>query len=143
MIKNYSLLLKGLFFIVLSYFIYKTLHPYIFKSVKDSNAVFFISAKDLSNQFNKNEQKSNLKYNNKIITVYGTIEKISLLNNRQTIILTGNSKTSVICDLDDNELVKINALKKKQQLYIKGICKGYLKDIILLNCFVDTKNNYE
>lgn len=143
MIKNYSLLLKSIFFIFLSFFIYKALYPHFFRNVKNSNAVFFISAKDLVKQFNNNEQKSNLKYNNKIITIYGTVEKVSFLNNRKTIILTGNSKTSIICDLDDNELIQLNTLKKNQQLYIKGICKGYLKDVILLNSFIDTKDNYE
>lgn len=139
MIKNYSLLLKSLFFIVLSYFIYKSVHPYIFKSVKDSNAIFFVSSKDLANQFNNNEEKSNSKYNNKIITVHGKVKKTSLLNNRKTIILNGTTKTSIICDLDDHELANLNKFKKNQTLYIKGICKGSLKDVILLNCFIDTK----
>lgn len=143
MIKNYSLLLKGIFFIILSYFFYKVLHYNFFKSVKESSPTFFISAKDLSNQFSTNEQETDLKYSNKIIKIYGTVKSVSHLNNRKTIILTGNFKTGVICDLDDNANIKIDTLKKNQQLYIKGICKGYLKDVILLNCFVDTKNNHE
>jgi len=100
---------------------------------------FSISAENVVSQFHNNEIEATEKYSNTVIEVYGRVKKISHLNNRRTIILEGNSSSAIICDLDDSEQINIDTLKINQQLYIKGVCKGYLKDIVLLNCFIKTE----
>ncbi|SNR14069.1 OB-fold protein [Tenacibaculum jejuense] len=141
MAKRYSFLLKSVFLLVLGIFIYQAI--FFDKSIKKTESEFTISADQLLKEFEQNETQSNKKYTNKIITIYGSVKNISHLNNRRTIILNNTTNSSIICDLDDKETTNINTIKVNQQLYIKGICKGYLKDVILLNCFLDTRNNHE
>lgn len=141
MAKKYSFFLISIFLLVLGYLTYRVV---LFnKSVKNTESEFTISATQLLTEFEQNEKQSDKKYTNKIITIYGNVKNISHLNNRRTIILSSNNNSSIICDLDDKETIDTNTIKVNQQLYIKGICKGYLKDVILLNCFLDTQKNHE
>lgn len=102
-----------------------------------------ISSNNLLEDFTTNEQVANKKYIDEVIEVYGKIKEITLLNDRKTIILQTNTDSGIICDINDKEQEKIPNLKKNQLIHIKGICKGYLKDVILLNCFIDLKNQHE
>ncbi|SEC30965.1 tRNA_anti-like [Tenacibaculum sp. MAR_2009_124] len=114
------------------------------KNIKSLPSNFIIKSIDLASSYALDEKKADSLYINKIIKVYGNVKEISYLNNRNTVILLGSSPTSsVICDLNKNELNKLNQLKTNQTVYIKGICKGYLNDVILLNCYIDTIKNDE
>ncbi len=143
MIKKYRFLFISAVFLVIAYIMYETMLSYQFKNIKHSSPEFTISTSELTNEFNTNEELANKEYIDKVIEVYGKIKKISTLNNRRTIILESKNAINIICDLDDTEKTDINTLKINQQLYIKGICKGYLKDVILLNCFIVTHRNHE
>lgn len=114
----------------------------IFKS--DSNSIenkltdYNLKASDLVSSFTNNEKKANLLYTGKIIEITGTIKEITYLNDRNTIILNSNSETfGVICDINPNQKEKIHQLKQHQKIKVKGICKGFLKDVIFLNCAID------
>jgi len=108
------------------------------KNLQYKTATLNVSSKDLIRAYTLNEQKSNHLYAGKIIEVTGFIKEISFLNSRNTIILNSNAETfGVICDLNPNEKEKIKLLKKHQKIRVKGICKGFLKDVILLNCTID------
>ena len=86
----------------------------------------------------KDEERSDSLYADKIIEVTGHIKEIMFLNNRNTIILNSNTENfGVICDVNPNQKRKIKQLKKHQKIRVKGICKGFLKDVILLNCSID------
>ena len=94
------------------------------------------------NAYSNNEEKSDSLYAGKIIEITGSIKEITFLNDRNTIILNSNSETfGVICDINPNQKEKINQLQKNQKIQIKGICKGFLKDVILLNCTIDLLTN--
>ena len=81
-------------------------------------------------------------YAGKVIEVEGYIKEVSFLNNRNTVILyTKNKNSGVICDVHKSQIEKIKTLKKHQKINVKGICKGFLKDVILLNCYIDVKPN--
>lgn len=112
------------------------------KNLENEKAEMVISANDLVNGYTSNEKKSNNLYAGKIVEVYGTIKEINFLNDRTTIILKTNSESfGVICDINPSQKTKINQLKEHQNITIKGICKGYLKDVILLNCTIDLSTN--
>ncbi|RKM87649.1 hypothetical protein D7036_24990, partial [Aquimarina sp. BL5] len=54
-----------------------------------------------------------------------------------TVILYGDNKYSgVLCDMQSDQTVGIRKLKKGQKIMLKGVCKGFLKDAILLNCML-------
>lgn len=77
-----------------------------------------------------------LNFTENVVLVEGSIKEINYLNNRNTIILMGdaNSDTSIICDMQKDQARLLDSLKTGQVISIKGILKGTLKDVILLNC---------
>jgi ABC-type lipoprotein release transport system permease subunit len=108
------------------------------KNLQNEHAERSVSSKELINAYTINEEKSDRLYAGKIIEVTGFIKEISFLNNRNTIILNSNTETfGVIYDVNPNQEEKIKLLKKHQKIRVKGICKGFLKDVILLNCSID------
>lgn len=123
-----------LFFITLSFF---------YKCNNIKKADLFIDSNTIVNAYINNEEKATIDYNDKLIEVSGTIKKITLLDKKNTIVLNSNNKDSgIICELNDNQIELLKTLKKNQKTRIKGICKGFLKDVIFLNCYiVETKTN--
>ena len=112
------------------------------KNLEKFNSELAINSSELIVNFINNEEKANNLYAGKIIEVTGTVKEVTFLNNRNTVILYGKNKTSgIICDVHPNQKEKIKKLKANQKIRVKGICKGFLKDVILLNCYIDTKPN--
>lgn len=112
------------------------------KNVENEVTEYNLKATDLVNYYANNEAKANLLYTGKIIEITGTIKEISYLNDRNTIILNSNSETfGVICDINPNQREKLHQLKQHQKIKVKGICKGFLKDVIFLNCSIDLPIN--
>lgn len=102
-----------------------------------SKAEINIESNKLVNDFATNEKKAAVLYTNKLIEVSGTIKKITQLNTKNTVILNSiNGNSGIICELNDSE--KLIGLKVGQKILIKGICKGFLEDVILLNCYLET-----
>ena len=99
-----------------------------------------LNSNELVASFITNENKSNEVYGGKIIEVTGFVKEISFLNNRNTVLLyTENEKSGIICDVNKSQLKKVKSLKKHQKIKVKGLCKGFLKDVILLNCYISLK----
>jgi len=99
-----------------------------------------LNSKDLVYSYSLNELQSNSSFNGKIIKVTGKVKEVSSLNKRNTVILFGKTKQSgIICDIHPSQVDKLKSIKINQEITIKGICKGFLKDVILLNCYIDTK----
>ncbi|ULC59877.1 OB-fold putative lipoprotein [Flaviramulus sp. BrNp1-15] len=73
-----------------------------------------------------------------VILVEGIVKDINYLNNRYTIILRGkaNVNTLVICDMQENQKELLKRQELGKTIRVKGILKGSLKDIILLNCII-------
>ncbi len=86
--------------------------------------------------FQENEPLANATYAEKMIAVEGVIEEISFLNNRHTILLKGDTFTQhfILCDMATTGLKTTKKLQKGDTIQLKGVCKGYLLDVILLNC---------
>ncbi|MDD7913082.1 OB-fold protein [Polaribacter ponticola] len=112
------------------------------KNLEHEIAEMVLTSNDLVKSYNKDEKKSNALYAGKIIEITGFVEKVSFLNNRNTIILKSNTENfGVICDVHPNDFENLKELKENQKIRVKGICKGFLKDVILLNCSIDLKPN--
>lgn len=73
-----------------------------------------------------------------VIAVSGTVYEINTINKRITILLKGNEaqETFVICDMNSNQNSSIKTIKKGDSILIKGLLKGILKDVIMLNCVI-------
>lgn len=98
-----------------------------------------VKSTTLMQAYFSDEKKADKLYTDEVIEVVGSIKEISFLNEKTTIFLNSDfNNASFICELNDVEKEKLKTLKKNDTIKIKGICKGFLKDIVLLNCFLDT-----
>lgn len=98
---------------------------------------------ELITMFQDNEKLANDTYTEKIIEVEGVVEEISFLNNRHTILLRGDkfAENFILCDMAFKSKDGKERITKGDTLKLKGICKGYLLDVIMLNCVpIDEKD---
>lgn len=112
------------------------------RNLEKENSDIVINSDELISSFKIDEEKANELYKGKIIEVIGIVKEVSFLNNRNTVLLyTKNKDSEIICDVHASQIEKIKTLKKDQKIRVKGICKGFLKDVILLNCSIDLLPN--
>jgi len=90
-----------------------------------------ITATELSNAFEKNEQQANTAYLNKVLTVTGKIAEITKNQDGQTVVLLESSDplSGVQCTMKEegNFIVGNTAT-------IKGFCNGYTHMVLLAGC---------
>ena len=140
--NKYFLILVITSIIVGGYYLVNPLINSTEKDLQNEVAALVLNSDFLVSAYENNETKSNILYGGKIIEVTGFVKEITHLNDRNTIILNSSSETfGVICDINPNQKEKIDKLKQHQKIKIKGICKGFLKDVILLNCSIDLPTN--
>jgi hypothetical protein len=106
--------------------------PYL--NVEKASSDIVITSENLLNNYIEDEGKSNTAYLEKVIEVSGRITEIIREQDSNVITLSGgNMDGNVICYLlDGNE--KIDSFNIGDSLVIKGICTGYLLDVILVRC---------
>jgi len=73
-----------------------------------------------------------------VIAVSGIVHEVNAINKRITILLKGNTaeENFVICDMNSNQTNAIKTIRKGDSIVIKGLLKGILKDVIMLNCII-------
>jgi hypothetical protein len=118
-----------------------------------------ITAKALNTAFSENETASNKKYNDKIISVTGSVKEILKDSKNITITLDAEDGMNTVscsffscsesdkktfgknCDLANQENEKAASLKIGQSVKIKGKCTGYLmlSGVVLNLCCFDNK----
>ncbi len=114
---------------------------YVFKnaetSVTSKKADITMEAGQLVKDFSSNENSANTKYLNKIITVKGFVDNVADNKADVSVYLKLKDETSgVLCSFDRAEFKK-NAIKAGTQVSIKGICNGYLMDVVLNKCALE------
>ncbi|WP_435415685.1 OB-fold protein [Polaribacter aestuariivivens] len=128
-----SILILAVVGAIIAYKIYNK--PHI--NVADENADITISASTILADFSSDEATANKKYLEKIIQVKGQVSDVSLSNGKGIVTLqTDDDFGSVICHLTDKESTKISEISKGQELIIKGICTGFLMDVILVKSII-------
>ncbi|MBN2350134.1 MAG: hypothetical protein JXJ22_14945 [Bacteroidales bacterium] len=104
------------------------------KSVEKEKADFTMEASALAGEFEIDEQKANVMYLDKVIQVKGIIDNIS---DEKTVISVTlkdpESLSGVICSFDKSSLT-ITQLTPGEKITVKGICTGYLLDVVLSKC---------
>ncbi|NAS29346.1 hypothetical protein GTQ40_00025 [Flavobacteriaceae bacterium R38] len=130
------------FIIMLCSYLYTNVYNKPHTDVNKATTTLSVSSKNLLANFNTNEVSANSTYVEKVIIVEGKIKKITYLNDRYTILLHGqNELSNIICDMSMSQFEDIKKLNPGQTVNIKGICKGYLMDVIMLNCILVNKEN--
>ena len=90
---------------------------------------------DLQKAFETDEAGSSAKYINKIIEVTGEIASVkpgekSFIN---VSLRTGSDLSSVICTFPASDTT---FFKTGNQITVRGICSGFLMDVLLNNCAI-------
>ena len=127
------ILIIGLLGIFIGYKMYNK--PHI--NVAEKPVDIAITANILFADFSSDETKANTKYLNKIIAVKGRIANVEFNGEKAAISLqTEDDFGSVVCYLVKDEFKKSAEIKEGQEVILKGICTGFLMDVILVKCVI-------
>lgn len=87
----------------------------------------------LFNEYSTNEQAANQKYLEKILEVAGIVTSVNKNAEGQTVILlkTNDPMFGINCTMEEKDIV----LKEGDAVILKGICTGYLTDVVLIRCY--------
>jgi hypothetical protein len=97
---------------------------------------FTVAAVDLQREFSENESAASEKYINKIIEVKGIIASVDKAegNNINISLRTGDETSSVICTVTG--LKGREDLQQGNEITVRGVCSGFLMDVLLNNCSI-------
>jgi methyl-accepting chemotaxis protein len=106
-------------------------------SVSSKKADVEIRSGELIQSFEKNEKLANEAYLNKIIVLAGTVDNISEDSLTVTVYLKDKDAVSgIICSFNKSVL-DISKISKGSEIKVKGICSGYLLDVVLNKCSLE------
>lgn len=96
---------------------------------------FTVSAKELINEFEQDENAANKKYLDKVIEVTGTLTDV-VKKEDSFVLLLGDttSFSNVNCTLDVQHDSIAYGVQPGDQVTVKGICTGRLLDVVLVDC---------
>jgi hypothetical protein len=104
-------------------------------SLENQKAALSLSANKLLSDYEEDEVQANKIYLDKILEVAGEVDKIEYANGKTSVYLvTENMMSSIICEMEkSNTELKI---KKGENISVKGLCSGYLMDVVLVRCLI-------
>lgn len=112
------------------------------RDIRNSKPLVILSADQLIDDFQKDEQEATIKYSEKILQIDGNFFGVSTLDGNTVITLKNNeSNSSVICHMLSEENLKALKLKKGQDISIKGNCTGFLLDVMMVRCVLIESEN--
>jgi hypothetical protein len=105
------------------------------QGIANKEAAYTLESRQLFNEFDQNENAANKKYVNKVVCAYGKVmDKTSDANGIVGLILEGGEMAGVGCQFDKSVVKEIQNIRKGQAIKVKGVCKGMLMDVILVDC---------
>jgi len=109
------------------------------RDLSNASPDFVLTATDLQKAFEENEAAATAKFTGKIIQVTGEVNTVKSGENNSTNIslITGSDMSSVICTFPSPN--KPADLPAGSSVTIRGVCSGYLMDVLLNNCAVAKK----
>ncbi|EAR02583.1 hypothetical protein FB2170_04830 [Maribacter sp. HTCC2170] len=119
--------------LIVSLFYYNKPHV----NVEKSDAIYSLTAQNLIKEYQENELGTDKKYTEQIIEIEGHIHEISTLKGSSVITLKDpESDSSIICHMQAKDNKRALTLKKGQRVTIKGVCTGYLLDVMMVRCIL-------
>lgn len=105
--------------------------------IDKSTADLIITAQDVLDDYQKDENAANNKYVDNIIEIKGVVSNISTSDGNSIITFKGpNGISSIMCHMSPEQNLNVLKLKKDSQITIKGLCTGYLLDVIMVRCIL-------
>jgi len=106
-------------------------------NVEKSDAVYRLTSQNLIKEYQENEKNTNEKYTEQVIQIEGDVYEISTLRGNSVVTLNDRgSESSIICHMQAEDNKKVLSLKKGARVTIKGVCTGYLLDVIMVRCIL-------
>ena len=128
-----GILILGIIGAFIAYKMYNK--PHI--NVAETSSDISLMANDIIKNFSSDENAANTMYLEKIIEVTGTISELKNEDGKGVVSFkTNNDFGSIQCHLSIEESKKVNVLKEGQTITVKGICTGFLMDVILVKCVI-------
>ena len=114
---------------------------YVFRksetSVAGQKATVEITASLLVKAYEMNEDSANIKYNDRVISVEGVIAEVQESDINIAVYLKEKSGISGVMCSFDKEAAKKEDFGIGRLVKIKGICNGYLMDVVLNKCVIE------
>lgn len=106
------------------------------RAVEEEEAIV-LTAVDLFAAYETNEEDANKKYLDKVIEVKGMVSEILLNQDGKTVIIlsTSNPMFGINCTLENTS----DNIQTGSTLFIKGICTGYLSDVVITHGIIEKK----
>lgn len=103
----------------------------------EATTAIAVTATKLTTEYETNEPEANIDYLDKVLEVTGEINEISKNQKGEAVItLKGTDMGGVICTL---ESAMPAVTKTGATVVVRGICTGYLTDVVLVRCIIETK----
>ena len=124
-----KLIVIGFLFIGLTAIVGYKLYNKPHRNVEDEEAVR-VDAAELFDEFQTDEKAANLRYLDKAIEVKGTISEMLTNQDGQAVLVlkTNDPLFGISCTMTDPVTVQPG-----MHVTIKGICTGYLSDVVMTN----------
>ena len=133
----YIILVLALIAAVTAFILYTRVYNKPHTDVFQEPARYEMSAPQLLEEFRTDEPNANKQYLDQIVQVTGTIRSIETANGLSIITLGSEEDLGgVICNMDPAENKRVLHLEIGQVLEAKGICTGYLLDVILVRSVI-------
>lgn len=103
------------------------------RSIRNAPAVE-IAAKKLFQDYESNEEQTNIQYIDKILQVSGQVRHVRNNKDGETVITleAGHPIFGINCTFEEENI----RLKAGDEVMIKGLCTGYLTDVVLIRCYL-------
>ena len=104
--------------------------------VSGQKAFLELNAEELVTEFETNEKEANSKYLDKVMIVEGNIASITEEASSISVYLKPEDAISgVMCTFDKSSIDQ-SLYSRNQTVRVKGICTGYLLDVVLNKCVI-------
>ena len=105
------------------------------ESLDKKKADITVSAEQILADYEANEEAANDKYLGKVVEVSGKVAQVTTEEGKNKVHLeTGNPISVVISELEEGN--NAEGLQAGDQATVKGMCSGYLSDVILVRSTV-------
>ncbi len=105
------------------------------ENLNNKRADVTVSADQLVTDYETNEQAANDKYLGKVVEVSGKVAQVTMEEGKNKVHFeTSNPISMVITELDEGN--SATGLEVGAQAKVKGMCSGYLSDVILVRSTV-------
>lgn len=108
------------------------------RDVSKIEADIQIQPDELLEAFQKNEEEARASYAGKILLVKGTIQSVQVTQNMLNVVLAEKgSFYGINCSFKANQQNQLELLSVGDVISVKGLCKGYIDDVIMTQCTVE------